>query len=170
VAINNNDTDWNSAFSTSLPDGQYCDVISGTGSSGKCTGTTCVIFNKLLNLFLYFDVIASVSPCLRVHSPLQYPLETLLLFIQLHWEVNLLLWLSNKLLRLDILGPSYWLFFFNLYCSILLRAAPFFWVSDYTINCNRFGQCYQWSHSFGFDFKCNSILSFMYMLPSGTYK
>jgi len=43
VAINNDDKDWNSAFSTSLPDGQYCDVISGTGSSGKCTGTMVTV-------------------------------------------------------------------------------------------------------------------------------
>ena len=43
VAINNVDSVWTTSFSTSLPDGQYCDVISGTGSSGKCTGTTYVI-------------------------------------------------------------------------------------------------------------------------------
>jgi len=43
VAINNNDSAWNAAFSTSLPDGQYCDVISGTGSPGKCTGTTITV-------------------------------------------------------------------------------------------------------------------------------
>ena len=43
MAINNEDSPWDETFTTSLPDGQYCDVISGTGSSGKCTGTTYVI-------------------------------------------------------------------------------------------------------------------------------
>ena len=43
VAINNADSVWTTSFSTSLPDGKYCDVISGTGSPGSCTGTTCVI-------------------------------------------------------------------------------------------------------------------------------
>ncbi|KAF8650166.1 hypothetical protein AX16_005400 [Volvariella volvacea WC 439] len=39
VAINNADQPWIATFSTSLPDGQYCDVISGvTTSSGFCTG------------------------------------------------------------------------------------------------------------------------------------
>jgi hypothetical protein len=57
VAINNNDSVWNAVFSTSLPDGQYCDVISGAGSSGSCSGTRCVIFFgwQLLILF-FFDV------------------------------------------------------------------------------------------------------------------
>ncbi|KAJ3714432.1 glycoside hydrolase [Lentinula raphanica] len=39
VAINNADSDWSTTFSTSLPDDSYCDVISGTSSSGNCTGT-----------------------------------------------------------------------------------------------------------------------------------
>ncbi|KAJ3501538.1 hypothetical protein NLJ89_g9292 [Agrocybe chaxingu] len=39
VAINNADSAWTATFSTSLPDGQYCDVISGSSSSGTCTGT-----------------------------------------------------------------------------------------------------------------------------------
>ena len=43
MAINNNDSIWNASFSTSLPDGQYCDVISGTGLPPSCTGTTCVL-------------------------------------------------------------------------------------------------------------------------------
>jgi hypothetical protein len=43
VAINNADSAWDASFSTSIPDGKYCDVISGTGSPGKCTGTTCVL-------------------------------------------------------------------------------------------------------------------------------
>ncbi|KAJ7108322.1 glycoside hydrolase [Mycena epipterygia] len=39
VAINNEDSTWSTTFATSLPDGSYCDVISGTSSSGACTGT-----------------------------------------------------------------------------------------------------------------------------------
>lgn len=39
VAINNADSAWTTTFLTSLPDGSYCDVISGTSSSGTCTGT-----------------------------------------------------------------------------------------------------------------------------------
>ncbi|KAH9476533.1 Alpha-amylase [Psilocybe cubensis] len=39
VAINNADSTWSSTFTTSLPDGSYCDVISGKSSSGLCTGT-----------------------------------------------------------------------------------------------------------------------------------
>ncbi|PPQ71147.1 hypothetical protein CVT26_010840 [Gymnopilus dilepis] len=38
VAINNADTAWNAVFTTSLPSGSYCDVISGSSSSGLCTG------------------------------------------------------------------------------------------------------------------------------------
>ncbi|TFK64214.1 glycoside hydrolase [Pluteus cervinus] len=38
VAINNGDTTWTMTFTTSLPAGTYCDVISGTSSGGQCTG------------------------------------------------------------------------------------------------------------------------------------
>ncbi|KAJ7590713.1 glycoside hydrolase superfamily [Mycena floridula] len=38
VAINNKDEDWATTFSTSLPDGGYCDVISGSSSSSTCSG------------------------------------------------------------------------------------------------------------------------------------
>ncbi|KAK7691582.1 hypothetical protein QCA50_004981 [Cerrena zonata] len=40
VAINNADSAWSTTFTTSLPDGTYCDVISGTSSSGSCTGSS----------------------------------------------------------------------------------------------------------------------------------
>ena len=43
VAINNADTAWSATFTTSLPDGTYCDVISGTLSSGSCTGSAYVL-------------------------------------------------------------------------------------------------------------------------------
>jgi hypothetical protein len=38
VAINNADSAWSTTFTTSLPSGSYCDVISGTASAGTCTG------------------------------------------------------------------------------------------------------------------------------------
>ena len=43
VAINNADSAWTTTFTTTLPDGSYCDVISGTVSSSSCTGTSSVI-------------------------------------------------------------------------------------------------------------------------------
>ncbi|KAF8812947.1 glycoside hydrolase family 13 protein [Phlegmacium glaucopus] len=43
VAINNVDSQWSATFSTSLPDGSYCDVISGRSSSGTCTGTVFTV-------------------------------------------------------------------------------------------------------------------------------
>ncbi|KAK7047174.1 hypothetical protein VNI00_006840 [Paramarasmius palmivorus] len=39
VAINNADSGWSATFTTSLADGSYCDVISGSSSNGACTGT-----------------------------------------------------------------------------------------------------------------------------------
>ncbi|PIL31197.1 hypothetical protein GSI_05895 [Ganoderma sinense ZZ0214-1] len=38
VAINNADSAWSTTFSTSLPDGSYCDVVHGSASGGNCTG------------------------------------------------------------------------------------------------------------------------------------
>ncbi|EJF58002.1 glycoside hydrolase family 13 protein [Dichomitus squalens] len=44
VAINNEDSEWWMKFHTSLPDGSYCDVISGKRSSnGKCNGSTITV-------------------------------------------------------------------------------------------------------------------------------
>nr|BAV60949.1 alpha-amylase [Pholiota microspora] len=43
VAINNADSSWTSAFTTSLPAGSYCDVISGKNSSGTCSGSSFVV-------------------------------------------------------------------------------------------------------------------------------
>ncbi|KAI0071345.1 glycoside hydrolase [Panus rudis PR-1116 ss-1] len=43
VAINDADSAWTSNFTTSLPDGSYCDVISGTSSSGSCTGSAFTV-------------------------------------------------------------------------------------------------------------------------------
>ncbi|KAK2464550.1 hypothetical protein APHAL10511_003408 [Amanita phalloides] len=40
VAINNADVSWSVTFSTSLPDGTYCDVVSGTSSGGSCASRT----------------------------------------------------------------------------------------------------------------------------------
>jgi len=39
VAINNAASAWTATFTTSLPNGNYCDVISGVSSGGECTGT-----------------------------------------------------------------------------------------------------------------------------------
>ncbi|KAJ7208225.1 glycoside hydrolase [Mycena pura] len=43
VAINNADSAWSTTFATSLPNGAYCDVISGKSSSGACTGTSFTV-------------------------------------------------------------------------------------------------------------------------------
>ncbi|KAB5588890.1 Glycoside hydrolase family 13 protein [Ceratobasidium theobromae] len=43
VVINNADSAWSTTFTTSLPAGSYCDVISGTASSGSCTGTSYTV-------------------------------------------------------------------------------------------------------------------------------
>jgi len=43
VAINNEASAWDATFSTSLPAGTYCDAISGSVSSGKCTGTSVTV-------------------------------------------------------------------------------------------------------------------------------
>ncbi|RDB27268.1 Alpha-amylase [Hypsizygus marmoreus] len=43
VAINNVDSAWTTTFSTSLPAGTYCDVISGKASSGSCTGAAITV-------------------------------------------------------------------------------------------------------------------------------
>ncbi|TBU31516.1 glycoside hydrolase [Dichomitus squalens] len=43
VAINNADSDWSATFSTSLPSGSYCDVISGSSSGSTCTGSSFTI-------------------------------------------------------------------------------------------------------------------------------
>ncbi|KAK7691589.1 hypothetical protein QCA50_004988 [Cerrena zonata] len=43
VAINNADSSWTATFSTSLPAGTYCDVVSGTSSSGSCTGKSFTV-------------------------------------------------------------------------------------------------------------------------------
>ncbi len=43
VAINNADMDWSATFLTSLPDGSYRNVISGTSSEGICTGSSYVL-------------------------------------------------------------------------------------------------------------------------------
>ncbi|KAG8745051.1 hypothetical protein FRC12_014677 [Ceratobasidium sp. 428] len=43
VAINNADSAWSTTFKTSLPDGSYCDVVSGSVSSGTCTGVAFTV-------------------------------------------------------------------------------------------------------------------------------
>ncbi|KAL1738563.1 glycoside hydrolase superfamily, partial [Schizophyllum fasciatum] len=43
VAINNQDDEWSTTFGTSLPDGRYCDVISGPPKNGACVGKTITV-------------------------------------------------------------------------------------------------------------------------------
>ncbi|CAG0886066.1 unnamed protein product [Cyprideis torosa] len=44
VAINNDDfQDWTGSFETTLPQGVYCDVISGVKEDGGCTGKTVTV-------------------------------------------------------------------------------------------------------------------------------
>ncbi|KAG8949094.1 hypothetical protein FRC04_009040 [Tulasnella sp. 424] len=38
VIINNSDNKWKTTFTTGLPDGKYCDVITGKKSGSSCTG------------------------------------------------------------------------------------------------------------------------------------
>ncbi|KAI0765066.1 glycoside hydrolase [Fomes fomentarius] len=43
VAINNDDSAWSTTFTTQLPDGSYCDVVSGASSGGNCSGTSITV-------------------------------------------------------------------------------------------------------------------------------
>jgi len=44
VAINNEDSTWSTTFTTSLPAGSYCDVVSGsTSSGGACSGAAYTV-------------------------------------------------------------------------------------------------------------------------------
>ncbi|KAI0635064.1 glycoside hydrolase [Trametes polyzona] len=43
VAINNADSAWSTTFTTSLPDGSYCDVVSGKSSGSSCTGSSFTV-------------------------------------------------------------------------------------------------------------------------------
>ncbi|KAF9258167.1 glycosyl hydrolase domain-containing protein [Marasmius fiardii PR-910] len=43
IPINNDDSPWRHHFATSLPDGNYCDVISGKSTLKACTGAGVVV-------------------------------------------------------------------------------------------------------------------------------
>ena len=45
IAINNADYDLKATVNACLPDGQYCDVISGDAVNGKCTGKRILVKN-----------------------------------------------------------------------------------------------------------------------------
>ncbi|CAA7263967.1 unnamed protein product [Cyclocybe aegerita] len=62
VAINNADSAWTATFSTSLPDGSYCDVISGSSSSGACTGTGVTVSGGS------FSVTVSARNAIAIHT------------------------------------------------------------------------------------------------------
>ncbi|KAI0691440.1 glycoside hydrolase [Cytidiella melzeri] len=48
VAINNADSEWEATFTTSVPDGVYCNVIAGTFSSGTCSGNTVTVTGGMI--------------------------------------------------------------------------------------------------------------------------
>lgn len=49
VVINNDSSNWDNKFATLLPDGNYCDVVSGPTTAKHCSGKTCVaVFYSLL--------------------------------------------------------------------------------------------------------------------------
>jgi hypothetical protein len=43
VVINNSDGSWSSSFTTSLPDGTYCDVYTGPKSGSSCSGASYTV-------------------------------------------------------------------------------------------------------------------------------
>lgn len=43
VVINNDGGSWKSTFTAGLPDGQYCDVVSGTKADAGCSGRTVTV-------------------------------------------------------------------------------------------------------------------------------
>lgn len=53
LAINNADTPWTSSFSTSLPNGIYCDVLSGSMSNGSCSGKNATVSDGSFNATIY---------------------------------------------------------------------------------------------------------------------
>ncbi|KAI0659088.1 glycoside hydrolase [Cubamyces menziesii] len=65
VAINNADSEWSTTFTTSLPDGSYCDVISGTSSDGSCTGSSFTVSSGS------FDAIVPARSAIAVHTGAQ---------------------------------------------------------------------------------------------------
>lgn len=50
VAINSNGSAWGAQLWTGLPDGTYCDVISGGKVNGRCTGASVVVKGGVANL------------------------------------------------------------------------------------------------------------------------
>lgn len=49
VAINNEDGAWPRTFTTSLPDGNYCDVYAGPTTSSGCAGNTYTVSSGAFN-------------------------------------------------------------------------------------------------------------------------
>jgi hypothetical protein len=62
VAINNADSPWYGTFATSLADGSYCDVVSGSLSSGSCSGTFVTVSNG------YFSATIPARSSLAIHT------------------------------------------------------------------------------------------------------
>ncbi|TRM56873.1 glycoside hydrolase superfamily [Schizophyllum amplum] len=61
VAINNADSEWSQTFSTSLPDGAYCDVIGAEIENGSCNGTSYTVSGGS------FDGIIPARSALAIH-------------------------------------------------------------------------------------------------------
>ncbi|CAG0899120.1 unnamed protein product, partial [Cyprideis torosa] len=66
IAINNDDwASWTGAFATTLPAGDYCDVISGSKENGGCTGKTITVDAGGM---AYIDISASEEdPMIAIH-------------------------------------------------------------------------------------------------------
>ncbi|PPQ73977.1 hypothetical protein CVT25_006079 [Psilocybe cyanescens] len=68
VAINNADSAWSTTFTTSLPAGSYCDVISGKWSSGACTGSTQVLLKWITVSDGRFSVTVPARSAVAIHT------------------------------------------------------------------------------------------------------
>ncbi|KIK51212.1 glycoside hydrolase family 13 protein [Collybiopsis luxurians FD-317 M1] len=62
IAINNDDFEWSTTFTTSLGDGTYCDAISGVVSSSSCTGTNFTVSGGS------FDATVPARSAIAIHT------------------------------------------------------------------------------------------------------
>lgn len=76
IAFNNEGTDFNQNLQTCLPEGVYCDVITGQKEGNSCTGTTVYVgANQVANIVIAANAEDGV---LAIHrgSLVSYPLQT----------------------------------------------------------------------------------------------
>lgn len=113
VVINNDNVAWTASFSASLPDGTYCDVISGTSSNGSCTGKTIAVSGGSFN--------ATVNPrdALAIHTGAQGtgPTAVAVTFV----ENATTSWGENIFIAGSIAELGYW----STGSSVLLSAANY---------------------------------------------